>query len=457
MTGTTGPDLLVAGGEVVVEGRRERVDVEVTGGRVTGLVAPGRGRGDERVDATGLWVLPGMVDLHVHLRDPGAPHKETFATGTAAAAHGGVTTVADMPNTVPPLLTAADLAAKIALAAPQASVDHLLWAGAARPAEFPAFAELGAVGVKVFLAGREQGGQYDSELSVGDDGLLLEILRAARACGLPVAVHLANPALERVWRAGWAGRGIRELREQIVGESRLDKVEAAGRVLLLAQHTGAHVHLVHISAAALPLVARARRDGVRVTVESFAPFTSTDDFDRLGVMAYDRYRRPEEVAALWRAMADGGIDTIASDHAPHAWAEKEVGERDVLASLSGYPELDTIYPMLVDRVLAGQLDLARMLELAAAGPARLAGIADRKGAVAVGRDADLVLVDPAGGWTVSAAQCATRAGWTPFEGRRLRGRIVRVLLRGQQPAAGRGAHLVPDRQEQTRTRGGDRS
>ncbi|HEY0187759.1 MAG TPA: dihydroorotase family protein [Cellulomonas sp.] len=453
----TGPDLLVAGGEVVVEGRRQRADVEVTGGRISGVVAAGTGRGAERVDAAGLWVLPGMVDLHVHLRDPGAPHKETFATGTAAAAHGGVTTVADMPNTVPPLLTADDFARKVVAAAPQASVDHLLWAGAARPAEFPAFADQGALGVKVFLAGPEQGRQYGSDLSIGDDGRLLEVLAAARDCGLPVAVHLANPAIERVWRASWRGRGLHELRTQIIDESRLDKVEAAGRVLLLAEHTGAHVHLVHISAAALPLVARARARGVRVTVESFAPFTSTDDFDRLGVMVYDRYRRPDEVAELWRAMATGEIDTIASDHAPHTWDEKLAGDRDVLTGASGYPELDTIYPMLIDRVLDGHLDLVRMLEIAALRPARLAGIAGRKGAVAVGRDADLVLVDPRGSWTVRAAECASRAGWTPFEGRPLRGRIEQVLLRGRPPAPGRGTFLAPDRQEQAGNQRGERS
>ncbi len=454
----SGPDLVVAGGEILVAGRAQPADLEVTDGRISGVLAAGQGRGRERIDASGLWVLPGMVDLHVHLRDPGAPHKETFATGTAAAAHGGVTTIADMPNTTPPLLRADDLARKIEAAGPQASVDFLLWAGAARPEEFAGFAELGAVGVKVFLAGREQGRQYDSELSISDDGHLVEVLRSARDCGLPVAVHLSNPAIERVWRAAWAGRGIRELREEITQESRLDKVEAAARVMLLAEDTGARVHLVHVSAAALPLVAQARARGVDVTVESFAPFTSTDDFDRLGVMVYDRYRRPDEVDQLWRAMSSGQIDTIASDHAPHAWAEKEVGERDVLAGASGYPELDTIYPMLVDHVLAGRLGLARMLELACSSPARIGGVADRKGSLALGRDADIVLVDPAGSWTVRAAECASRAAWTPFEGRQLRGRIVQVLLRGQEPGAGRGEYLSPGRREQITTpQGGDGS
>lgn len=436
------PELVVTSGELVLDGRLRRADLEVTGGRITRIAEPGAGRGETVVDASRLWVLPGMVDIHVHLRDPGAPHKETFATGTSAAAHGGVTTIADMPNTQPPLLRLTDLDAKIEAADRVASIDHLFWCGATHPEEFAGFARRGAIGVKVFLAGRGQGSQYNSELSITDDGHLLEIMAEAERQGLPVAVHLANPEIEQLRRRDWVGRGIAEVKQAIVEESRLDKVESASRVLLFAEHTGAHVHLVHVSAAVLPLVEQARASGVRVTAESFAPFTSTDDFDRYGVMVYDRYRRPEEVSALWRAMEVGTVDNIASDHAPHTWPEKVVGERDVLAGTSGYPELDTIYPMLVDRVLQGSLALGRMVHLAAEAPARIAGIEDRKGGLVVGRDADIVLVDPAGTWTVRAKECASRAGWTPFEGRKLRGRIERVLLRGDTPETGRGRFIA---------------
>lgn len=436
------PDLVVTSGELMVDGCLRRADLEVTDGRITRIAESGTGRGEVVVDASDRWVLPGMVDIHVHLRDPGAPHKETFATGTAAAAHGGVTTISDMPNTQPPLLRLADLDAKIEAAGRVAHVDHSFWCGATHPEEFAAFARRGAVGVKVFLAGREQGHQYNSELSITDDGHLLDILAEAERQGLPVAVHLANPEIEQLWRRNWVGRGIAEVKQEIIEESRLDKVESASRVLLLAEHTGAHVHLVHVSAAVLPLVEQARARGVRVTAESFAPFTSTDDFDRYGVMVYDRYRRPAEVSALWRAMENGTVDNIASDHAPHTWEEKVVGERDVLAGTSGYPELDTIYPMLVDRVLGGSLALGRMVHLAAEAPARIAGIEDSKGSLTVGRDADIVLVDPAGTWTVNAEECASRAGWTPFEGRELRGRIERVLLRGSTPEEGRGRFIA---------------
>lgn len=445
-------ELVVAGGTVVTEAGSRPADVVVTGGRIATLTEPGAGRADRRVDATGLWVLPGMVDIHVHLRDPGLTHKETFATGTAAAARGGITAVADMPNTVPPLLTADDFAAKRAHAEGAAHVDFGLWAGATRPEEFSAFAAAGAVGVKVFLAGPEQGDQYRDDLGVGDDGQLLEIMDAARRAGLPVAVHLANPAIERTWRRSWRGRALPDLRAEICSESRLDKVEAAQRVLLLAGHTGARLHLVHVSAAVLPLVARAKRDGLAVTAESFAPFVSTDDFGRLGVRGYDRYRRPDEITQLWEALVTGAVDNLASDHAPHTWAEKAAGDTDVSACPSGYPELDTIVPMLLHEVLEGRLRPETLVRRYAAAPARIAGWAGRKGAIEPGRDADLVLFDPTASWTVSAADCRSKAGWSPFEGRRLRGRVRRVLLRGidvTSAAAPPGTHLPSRRGDWT--------
>jgi Dihydroorotase and related cyclic amidohydrolases len=424
-------DLVIANGEVVTPAGRRLADVVVRDGRIAELAEPGTASAAERIDARGLWVLPGMVDLHVHFRDPGKPHVETFATGTAAAAHGGVTTVADMPNTTPPLLTVEELDERLARASATASVDFTFWAGAPRTEEFAGFGERGIAGVKVFLAGRAQGAQYGGGIGISDDEHLLDVFAESRRHGLTVAVHLSNPSIEHGWRRDWVGRGIAELRDEVVGESRLDKIESAQRVLLFAEHTGARIHLVHVSAAILPLIRDARARGVRVTAESFAPFVSTEQFDVLGELGYDRYRRPDEIEALWAGMRDGSIDSLASDHAPHARADKDLGRTDLLASSSGYPELDTILPMMLDRVLDGVLSLERLVELYAATPAAIAGLDDRKGALEVGRDADVVLVDPRGEWVVRAEECRSRAGWTPFEGRRLRGRIEHVLLRGR--------------------------
>src|SRR5581483_6623421 len=287
-------------------------------GRIAAVLdADERADADEAIDATGLWVLPGVVDVHVHLRDPGMTHKEDFATGTAAAARGGVTTVADMPNTLPPTTTAERYRSKLAEVAPKAHVDFALWAGASDPAELDELASLGAIGVKVYMTEPAQGPQYPAELGVTDDGHLYDVLERAAELDLLVAVHLATPPVEARIRRGWAGRPLRELAEAIAHEPRLDKLIAGERVLRLAEATGARLHIAHVPAPVVPLLARARARGLRVTSESFAPFMSTELLDDAGVLGFDRYRRPDEVEQLWAALRSGAVDIVATDHAPH--------------------------------------------------------------------------------------------------------------------------------------------
>lgn len=420
------------GGQVVTATGMYVADIVVSGGKIVAVTEPGLDLCTaEVVDASGRWVLPGVVDIHVHLRDPGYTTKEDFASGTAAAACGGVTTIADMPNTRPPTTTPDRYEQKRELAERKAHIDFALWAGGLDGSSYVHFRDLGAVGIKLYLAGPAQGEQYDDELAVRDDRMLYRALHAAAAVDLPVAVHLANPAIEDVWRQHWHGRGFADLATDVAAESRLDKIEAAQRVLLLAEHTGAHVHLVHVPAAVLDLVHAAKARGVQVTAESFLPFMSTTDIPTAGPLGFDRYRRPDEVEALWEAMRSGPVDTVATDHAPHTWEEKQRATDDLLSSPSGYPELETGLPMMLDAVSQGRLTPTRMVDLMCTRPARLAGLAPRKGAVVVGADADLVVVDPAREWTIRSDELRTKAGWTPFDGRKGRGRIDRVILRGE--------------------------
>ncbi len=425
-------DLVVHGGLLATSSGLWPGSVAIADGRIA-VVADSRTRleGHTVLDASGQWVLPGIVDAHVHLRDPGMTHKEDFASGTKAAARGGVTTVADMPNTLPPTVTAELFESKLLDVAEKAYVDFALWAGGTRPTEFARFADLGAVGVKIYLNRPGQGDQYFDELSVGDDGVLYDIFEQAAGLDVLVAVHLSNPPLEARWRATWRERPFEDLRNEIANESRIDKVEAAQRVLLLAGATGVRLHIVHVPAAALPMVHEAKAEGIRVTAESFLPFMSTDLIGSCGLLGFDRYRRPDEIRALWEALGSGLIDTLATDHAPHTLAEKMRGNDDVTTCPSGYPELETGLPMMIDRVLAGEIGLDRLVRSMAHQPAVLAGIADRKGAIRPGLDGDLVVVDPLADWTIRGDELATKSGWSPFEGRCLRGRIRAVVQRGR--------------------------
>jgi dihydroorotase (multifunctional complex type) len=426
--------LVLPGGQVL-EGT-----VAVTAGRISALAGGDvEIQADEVIDAGGHLVLPGIIDLHVHFRDPGLTHKEDFATGSRAAAKGGVTTVGDMPNTRPPTTTARLLAEKCKDVASKAHVDYVLWAGASGPAEIEGFAAEGAVGVKVFLTKFERrlaaewtGAEspLSPELFVDDDAVLLDIFAEAARVGLPVAVHLGNQQLLRRSLFRWDGKPFAEIRGDLQRKGSLATVESAQRCLLFARETGARLHIVHVPPSVLPVAAQAKREGVRVTIETFCPFMSTELMDHLGPLGYNRYMAPDEIEAIWHAMRDGTIDNVATDHAPHTLEEKRQGLNDILSCPSGYPEVETALPMMFDAMLRGRLTLARMIELMASEPASIAGIADRKGAIAIGRDADLVIVDPDRESTIANETLETKPRWTPFAGRRVRGWPRMTILRG---------------------------
>jgi len=431
-------DLVVDGGQLVLPDGIVAGTVAVRGGRVAALLPPGpTPEADAVVNAHGLTVLPGLIDMHVHFREPGQTHKETFETGTAAAAGGGFTTVADMPNTIPPTTTATRLAEKQELLRDRAWVDVALWGGAGSGEHVAALAAAGAVGIKVYLGLEEAGSRHADapvELVVRDDAALVDILEAAAANDAVVAVHCGNQSLRERGRTGWEGRGFAELRDAIAAESQLHKVETIARVLLLAHHVGATLHIVHVPAPSLPEIRRAKERGQAVTAEAALPFVTHSQFDRFAELGFDRYRSDMDADLLWEAARDGTVDTLATDHAPHTIEEKRRGQTDLLAAPSGYPELDTALPMLLDAVRRGTLSLEKLVELMGSAPARILGLAG-KGGLAVDNDADLVLVDLNRVASIDGSRLLTKARWSPFEGRRLVGWPVATFMRGVQVAA----------------------
>jgi dihydroorotase len=414
-------DLIVTGGRLVTPGGIVEADLGIAAGRITVIGRLGSASAAEALDARGLHVLPGVIDSQVHFREPGMEHKEDLATGSAAAVLGGVTTVLEMPNTRPPTTSAALLADKLARASGRMRCDHAFFVGAAEDNvdELARLERLpGCAGVKLFM------GSSTGSLLVEDDATLAHVLAQGSR---RVAVHAEDEPRLRARRALLEGATDPALHP--VWRDIEAAVLATRRLLAAARRAGRRVHVLHVSTAdELPLL-EAHRDVATVEVTpQHLTLAAPDCYRELGARAQMNppIRTAEHRAALWQAVRDGLVDVLGSDHAPHTLAEKA---RPYPESPSGLPGVQTLLPVMLDHVAAGRLPLERLVDLAAAGPARVFGIAG-KGRIARGYDADLVLVDLARRRRVERSMLVSRAGWSPFEGLWLTGWPVMTLVRG---------------------------
>ncbi|MDE0060989.1 MAG: dihydroorotase family protein [Defluviicoccus sp.] len=399
-------------------------------GRIASLVeADARPEADTVIDADGRLLFPGFIDAHVHMRDPGFPHKETFATGSLAAACGGVTTVMCMPNTDPPADTAEGIAAMRAAGEGASLVDFTVQAGVTPDniADLPALWDLGVSSFEALLS------DAPASMLLDGDGLA-RAAAAVAACGAVIGVYtgdrsMVGAALERLsGRTDFAA--FAEARDPI-GEAM-----GLARLIEVARATGARIVARQVcTARGFVMIEAARRDdpGLSMAVEA------TPHHLRLDGSAVDRHgpfalmvpplRGAEDCAAARAALASGAADFVGSDHAPHA-----VGEKDRPSPWTvpgGTPGLDTIVPAVADLAAAGEIPWTRVAAALCATPARLFGIADRKGRLAVGADGDLALVDPALARTVDGGAIRSRAARSPFEGMALTGWPVLTVLRGR--------------------------
>jgi allantoinase len=383
-----------------------------------------------------LVVLPGVVDTHVHINEPGRAEWEGFDTATRAAAAGGVTTVVDMPlNSIPSTTTADALAIKRAAAAGRCVVDVGFWGGVVpgNSAELRALADAGALGFKCFLS--PSGVEEFQHVGEGD---LREALPVIASLDLPLLAHAEWPALLRDPLETDAARRPDPTHYGTWLRSRPPASELAAIRLLtqLAREYGARVHVVHLATGqALPGIAAARRDGVRLTVETcphYLTFAAEDIPDRRpDFKCAPPIREGRERDALWTGLTDGEIDLIATDHSPAPPALKRIAEGDFVGAWGGIASLQIGLPAVWTGMAAGGLPIERIAEWMAAAPARLAGLDARKGAIAVGRDADLVLFDPDDSFVVDAKALYHRHPVTPYHGAQLCGVVKTTILRGQ--------------------------
>ena len=429
----TAPDLVIRGGTAILPTGQRHTDIAVTGGIISAIGSEVKG-GAEVIDATGLVVLPGVVDAHAHFNEPGRADWEGWEAGTRGAAAGGVTTVLEMPlNAHPPTTTADAFDAKHAVAAKKALVDFGLWGGLVPEnlSELPLLAARGVVGFKAFM----------SDSGIDDfrrvnDGVLAIGLKATARLGAIVGVHAESQ--EMIERLEAEERDTSR-RSWCRARPPAAEVEAIRRLLVCMRGAGKGVraHVVHVSCAAgLAEVDTARGKGVSITAETcphYLAFTE-EDFERIGpaLKCAPPIRDAATREHLWKALLAGRVDTIGSDHSPCPAADKQKGEDDVWKAWGGVAGIQATLPVLLtEGVHARGLSLERVAHLTSTAPAQLFGLYPRKGAIAVGADADFALVDPEREWTLERQHLETRSGVSAYLGRSFRGAVVRTLVRGR--------------------------
>ena len=415
-------DRVLKGGIVVNQDGVGARDIGVRAGRIAAIGDLQRASAGETIDCRGLHILPGVIDSHVHFREPGLTHKEDLETGSRAAVLGGVTAVFDMPNTDPTTTTAEALADKVKRAHHRMHCDFAFYVGATREntAELGELERLpGAAGVKVFM------GSSTGSLLVEDDESVRAVLKAVRRRAafhsedeyrLRERMHLrveGDPRSHPVWRDAQAA------------------LMCTQRLMKLARETGKRVHVLHVTTkeeaeflAGYKDVATAEATPAHLTL------AAPDCYERIGTLAQlnPPIRDAAHQQGLWQSIAQGVIDSVGSDHSPHTREEKA---HAYPKTHSGMPGVQTLVPLMLDHVNAGRLSLQRFVDLTSAGPARVFGIAD-KGRIAAGYDADFTVVDLKRHQQITNSWIASRVGWTPYDGMKITGWPVGTFVRGKK-------------------------
>ena len=388
-------DLLIKGGMVATPNGLEPIDLACLDGQIVSMHAAGWAA-DDVIHAQGLHVLPGVIDTQVHFREPGLVHKENFEAGTRGAVLGGITTIFEMPNTSPLTITEVDLLAKVDMTIGRAWCDFAFYMG-------------GSFG----------------DLLAEEDEVLSRILRHGKR---RLAVHAEDEARLRERRAIVEASG--DVRDHPIWRDGHNALRATQRIVSISQSCDRRLHVLHVSTAdEMTFLAQHK---ARVTVEVLPhhlTFCAPECYERLGTLAQMNppVRDAHHQAALWEAVRDGTVDVLGSDHAPHTLAEKA---RPYPQSSSGMPGVQTLLAVMLNHVNQSKLSLERLIDLTSAGPARVFGI-ESKGRLALGYDADLVLVNLSARRIITNQSMANVSGWTPYDGMQVTGWPIATVLRGR--------------------------
>lgn len=419
---------LIINAEIVNEGRREVTDLRVRDGRIEHIERNLTVMPDERVfDARGRWLLPGMIDDQVHFREPGLTHKADIEHESRACLAGGITSFMEMPNTKPPAVDRTALDAKYALGAANSRVNYAFYFGATNDNidEIRALDPLATPGIKVFM------GSSTGNMLVDDPATLDAIFRDAP---VPIITHCEDTPMieanEAAARARW-GEHI-PIEQHPLIRSREACVKSTQLALSLARRHGTRLHVLHISTAdECALFDPGPIEGKRITAETCVHFLhfSDADYARLGsrIKCNPAIKTAADRAAITQALADGRIDILATDHAPHLASEKA---EPYTRAPSGLPLVQYALQCALERVFDGELTLERVVEATSHAPAIRFDVKER-GFLRPGYHADLVLVDPRKPHSVTATEILSKCGWSPFEGYTFRSSIAATFVNGR--------------------------
>ncbi|MHC5306778.1 dihydroorotase [Bartonella sp. LJL80] len=395
-------------------------DVGIVNGRIAEIGDLSTRSAGEVVDCIGLHILPGIIDSQVHFREPGGEHKEDLESGSRSAVLGGVTAVFEMPNTNPLTTTEAALADKVKRGHHRMHCDFAFWVGGTRENAHEV-AELerlpGAAGIKVFM------GSSTGNLLVDDDESVTAILRNTRR---RAAFHSEDEARLNA-RKDFRIEG--DASSHPVWRDEIAALQCTQRLVRIAHETGARIHVLHISTAEEIDFLKDHKDVATLEATQHHLTLTAEDYHRLGTLVQMNppVRESRHRDRLWYGVDQGIIDVLGSDHAPHTLEEKQ---KPYPQSPSGMTGVQTTAAIMLDHVNAGRLSLERFVDLSSHGPNRIFGVS-RKGRIAVGYDADLTIVDLKREETIENSLIGSRAGWTPYDGKKVKGWPVGTIIRGK--------------------------
>ncbi len=423
-------DLVVAGGMAVMPGGTVEADIYIKDGKIIGLGKIDGLEATQTLEAKGLVVLPGAVDGHVHMMDPGYTEREDFTSGTAAAAVGGATTVIEHHRTEPPVLNAKLFKEKVDYCAPKAVVDFAFMGGAV-PDNLPELNKMwdaGAVAFKTFTCALHG-------VTPMPAGNLRELFRTLTTFNGITLIHAEDDSILKTNEQLLRQSGRKDYLTVADWRSEDAELIAISTAVNLARQTGARAIFAHVSLPeSLDIISSAQRDGVKVYAESCPQYfyMSREDLAQKGpwLKFAPAVRRPEVLDQMWAEFEKGNVNLLCTDHCPFPKEEKAAGIEDIWQAPFGIPGIETTMRLMLNGVNSGKISLARVVQAMCETPARLYGLYPKKGCLLPGADADILLVDMDAKETLSNDRIQSKCGWTPFDGMEVKGSVVKTLLRG---------------------------